>query len=110
EPAQIEAAVAIGAPVIEIHTGAWCDALAEGREAAVSAEWRRIQDGAKLAKRLGLEVHAGHGLNFDTAETIAALPEIVELNIGHFLIGEAVSYGLAGAVKTMRTAIDRGRA
>ena len=66
--------------------------------------------GAQLARRLGLEVHAGHGLNFATAEAIAALPEIVELNIGHFLIGEAVSYGLAGAVKTMRTAIDRGRA
>src|SRR5438128_9874512 len=110
EPAQMEAAVAIGAPVIEIHTGAWCDALAEGREAAVSAEWRRVQDGAKLAKRLGLEVHAGHGLNFDTAETIAALPEIVELNIGHFLIGEAVYSGLADVVRTMRAAMERGRA
>ncbi len=110
EPAQIEAAVAIGAPVIEIHTGAWCDALAEGHEAAAGAEWRRIQDGAKLAKRLGLEVHAGHGLNFETAETIAALPEIVELNIGHFLIGEAVYSGLADAVRTMRAAMERGRA
>ncbi len=110
KPAQIEAAVAIGAPVIEIHTGAWCDAVAEGREAAAGAEWRRIQDGAKLAKRLGLEVHAGHGLNFETAETIAALPEIVELNIGHFLIGEAVYSGLADAVRTMRAAMERGRA
>jgi pyridoxine 5-phosphate synthase len=110
EPAQIEAAMAIGAPVIEIHTGAWCDALAEGRETAADAEWRRIQDGAKLAKRLGLEVHAGHGLNFDTAETIAALPEIAELNIGHFLIGEAVYSGLADAVRTMRAAMERGRA
>jgi pyridoxine 5-phosphate synthase len=110
EPAQIEAAVAIGAPVIEIHTGAWCDALAENRGAAAEAEWRRIRDGAKLAKRLGLEVHAGHGLNFETAETIAALPEIVELNIGHFLIGEAVYRGLAEAVTAMRAAMDRGRA
>ena len=110
DPAQIEAAVAIGAPVIEIHTGAWCDALAEGHEAAAEAEWRRIQDGAKLAKRLGLEVHAGHGLNFETAETIAALPEIVELNIGHFLIGEAVYCGLADVMRTMRAAMDRGRA
>ena len=75
EPAQIEAAVAIGAPVIEIHTGAWCDALAEGRGAAAQAEWRRIVDGAALAKRLGLEVHAGHGLDFKTAEEIAALPK-----------------------------------
>jgi len=110
EPAQIEAALAIGAPVIEIHTGAWCDALAEGRGAAAEAEWRRICDGATLARRLGLEVHAGHGLNFATAEAIAALPEIVELNIGHFLIGEAVYCGLADAVKTMRVAMDRGRA
>ena len=110
EPAQIEAAVAIGAPVIEIHTGAWCDALAEGRGAAAQAEWRRIVDGAALAKRLGLEVHAGHGLDFKTAEEIAALTEIVELNIGHFLIGEAVHCGLADAVKAMRAAMDRGRA
>jgi pyridoxine 5-phosphate synthase len=110
DPTQIEAAVAIGAPVIEIHTGAWCDALAEGHVAAAEAEWRRIQDGAKLAKRLGLEVHAGHGLNFETAQTIAALPEIVELNIGHFLIGEAVYSGLADAVRTMRAAMERGRA
>ena len=110
EPAQIEAAVAIGAPVIEIHTGAWCDALAEGRAAAAQAEWRRIVDGAALAKRLGLEVHAGHGLDFKTAEEIAALAEIVELNIGHFLIGEAVFCGLADAVKAMRAAMDRGRA
>ncbi len=110
EPAQIEAALAIGAPVIEIHTGAWCDALADGRGAAAEAEWRRIRDGAMLARRLGLEVHAGHGLNFATAEAIAALPEIVELNIGHFLIGEAVYCGLADAVRTMRAAMDRGRA
>jgi pyridoxine 5-phosphate synthase len=110
EPRQIQAAVAIGAPVIEIHTGAWCDALADNRMSAAQAEWERIRHGAQLARRLGLEVHAGHGLNFATAEAIAALPEIVELNIGHFLIGEAVSCGLADAVKTMRAAIDRGRA
>jgi pyridoxine 5-phosphate synthase len=67
-------------------------------------------DGARLAKRLGLEVHAGHGLNFATAETIAALPEIVELNIGHFLIGEAVYSSLADVVRTMRAAMERGRA
>jgi pyridoxine 5-phosphate synthase len=110
DPAQIEAAVAIGAPVIEIHTGAWCDALAEARTAAAQAEWRRIQDGARLARRLGLEVHAGHGLTYETAETIAALLEIVELNIGHFLIGEAVNAGLPQAVRMMRAAMDRGRA
>ena len=110
EPRQIQAAVAIGAPVIEIHTGAWCDALADNRTSAAQAEWQRIRHGAQLARRLGLEVHAGHGLDFQTAETIAALPEIVELNIGHFLIGEGVFSGLAEAVKTMRAAMDRGRA
>jgi pyridoxine 5-phosphate synthase len=110
EAAQIEAAVAIGAPVIEIHTGAWCDALADGHPSVAEAEWRRISDGARLAKRLGLEVHAGHGLNFATAETIAALPEIVELNIGHFLVGEAVYSSLGEVVRTMRAAMERGRA
>lgn len=110
DPAQIEAAVAVGAPVIEIHTGAWCDALAEGRAAAAQAEWERIRDGAGLARHRGLEVHAGHGLNFATAETIAALPEIVELNIGHFLVGAAIETGLPQAVRSMRAAMDRGRA
>jgi pyridoxine 5-phosphate synthase len=109
EPAQIEAAVAIGAPVIEIHTGAWCDARAEGRTVAAQTEWQRIVDGAKLADRLGLEVHAGHGLDFTTAQQIAAVAEITELNIGHFLIGEAIYSGLAEAVKKMRGAMDRGR-
>jgi pyridoxine 5-phosphate synthase len=110
EPAQIEAAAAIGAPVVEIHTGAWCDAVAEGRNAVAEAEWQRIVAGARLARSRGLEVHAGHGLNFATAEAIAVLPEIVELNIGHFLVGEAAYVGLAAAVKAMRAAIDRGRA
>jgi pyridoxine 5-phosphate synthase len=110
EPRQIQAAVAIGAPVIEIHTGAWCDALADNRVSAAQAEWQRIRHGAQLARRLGLEVHAGHGLTYDTAQAIAALPEVVELNIGHFLIAEAVSCGLAEAVKAMRAAMDRGRA
>jgi pyridoxine 5-phosphate synthase len=109
DPAQIAAAAAVGAPVVEIHTGAWCDALAEGRSAA-PAEWERIQDGARLARRLGLEVHAGHGLDYTTAETIAMLPEIVELNIGHFLVGEAIHVGLPQSVRSMRAAMDRGRA
>jgi pyridoxine 5-phosphate synthase len=109
EPKQIQAAVSIGAPVIEIHTGAWCDALADQRTSTAQAEWQRIRHGAQLARRLGLEVHAGHGLNFATAEAIAALPEVVELNIGHFLIGEAIFTGLAQAVRTMREAMDRGR-
>jgi pyridoxine 5-phosphate synthase len=110
DPAQIAAAAVVGAPVIEIHTGAWCDALAEGRSAAAQAEWERIVAGARLARGLGLEVHAGHGLNYATAETIAALPEIVELNIGHFLIGEAIHTGLPHAIRAMRAVMDRGRA
>jgi pyridoxine 5-phosphate synthase len=110
DAAQIEAAAAMGAPVIEIHTGAWCHALADGDGAAIEAEWRRISEGARLARSLGLEVHAGHGLDYDSAEAIAALPEIVELNIGHFLIGEAVFTGLSAAIRAMRAAMDRGRA
>ncbi len=96
-------------PVIEIHTGSWCDALMEGRAAEAKAEWELIRAGAALAKSFGLEVHAGHGLDYGTAETIAALPEVVELNIGHFLVGEAVFEGLAETVKFMRAAMDRGR-
>jgi pyridoxine 5-phosphate synthase len=110
EPAQIEAAVAIGAPVIEIHTGAWCEALDAADTSAAATEFARITRGAALAASAGLEVHAGHGLDFASAEKIAGLSEIVELNIGHFLIGEAMFDGLAGAVRKMRAAMDRGRA
>jgi pyridoxine 5-phosphate synthase len=108
ERAQVEAAAAVKAPVIEIHTGSWCEAI--GDRQAAAAEFARIVAAAKLARELGLEVHAGHGLDYATAEAIATLPEIVELNIGHFLIGEAVFDGLANAVRTMRAAMDRGRA
>jgi pyridoxine 5-phosphate synthase len=110
EPRQIETAAALKAPVIEIHTGAWCEALAGGDMRAAEAEWRRIREGATLARSAGLEVHAGHGLDYASAEEIATLPQIVELNIGHFLVGEAVFAGLAETVKTMRAAMDRGRA
>jgi pyridoxine 5-phosphate synthase len=109
DPAQIREAKALGAPVIEIHTGAWCHAIADGERARAEAEWQRIREGARLASSLGLEVHAGHGLDYASAETIAALPEIVELNIGHFLVGEAVFVGLDSAIRTMRDAMDRGR-
>jgi len=109
-PAQIEAAAALGAPVIELHTGAWCDALADHRTAEARAEWDLLRAGAALAQNFGLEVHAGHGLDYAGAETIAALPQIVELNIGHFLIGEAVFEGLDATIKMMRAAMDRGRA
>jgi pyridoxine 5-phosphate synthase len=96
--------------VIEIHTGAWCHALFDGDKIAADNEWQRIREGAKLAKSLGVEVHAGHGLDYTSAEAIASLPEIAELNIGHFLIGEAVFTSLAASVKVMRAAMDRGRA
>jgi pyridoxine 5-phosphate synthase len=114
EPDQIRAAAAMRAPVIEIHTGAWCEALAAAQAdqaAAVraAAEFDRIRTGARLAHELGLEVHAGHGLDYVTAGTIAALRELVELNIGHFLIGESIMDGLATAVRRMRAAMDRGR-
>ncbi len=109
-PPQIEAAAELGVPVIEIHTGSWCDALIEQRTAQADAEWQLIRTGAALAKSFGLEVHAGHGLDYASAETIASLPQIVELNIGHFLVGELVFVGLAETVKFMRAAMDRGRA
>jgi len=110
DPRQVEAAAAVRAPVIEIHTGAWCHALLDGDKAAAEAEWRRIGEAARQAKGLGLEIHAGHGLDYGSAETIATLPDIVELNIGHFLIGEAVFAGLPEAIRAMRAAMDRGRA
>jgi pyridoxine 5-phosphate synthase len=109
EPAQIEAAIALRAPVIEIHTGAWCDAIAAGNAAAATAEFDRIVRGAAFATNAGLEVHAGHGLDYVTAEKIAGLPGIAELNIGHFMIGEAIFDGLESVVRTMRAAMDRGR-
>ncbi|HEX7791954.1 MAG TPA: pyridoxine 5'-phosphate synthase [Afipia sp.] len=109
DPAQIEMAVKLKAPVIEIHVGAWCDAVIEAQKAKADAEWRRIVAGAKLAQGAGLEVHAGHGLDYATAETIAALPQIVELNIGHFMMGEAIFTGLTQTVLDMRAAMDRGR-
>jgi pyridoxine 5-phosphate synthase len=110
DPRQIEAAARMRAPAIEIHTGAWCAAIAGGHRTVADAEWVRIRDGAMLAHSLGLEVHAGHGLDYATAQTIAAIPQIVELNIGHFLMGEAIYAGLAAAVESMRAAMDRGRA
>ena len=106
---QIEAAHAAGAPVIELHTGSWCEALQEGDQDVSAKEFERLAKSAAFAKSLGLEVHAGHGLDYASAETIAALPEIVELNIGHFLIGEAVYVGLDNAIRAMRTVMDRGR-
>ena len=109
DPRQIEMAAKLRAPVVELHTGAWCDAVVEGHAEKAEVEWQRIVAGVRLAKAAGLEVHAGHGLDYATAETISALPEIAELNIGYFMIGEAIFVGLAETVKAMRAAMDRGR-
>ena len=109
EPRQIEMAAELRAPVIEIHTGAWCDAVVDGHAAKAEAEWQRIVTGAALASSAGLEVHAGHGLDYATAETIAGLPEIFELNIGYYMIGEALFVGIGETVRAMRAAMVRGR-
>jgi len=109
DPRQIEMAAKLKAPVIEIHTGAWCDAAVEGDAAKAATEFARIAAGSRLARAAGLEVHAGHGLDYDTAEAISALPEIAELNIGYFMIGEALYVGLGETVRAMRAAMDRGR-
>jgi pyridoxine 5-phosphate synthase len=106
---QIEAAHRIGAPVIELHTGAYCDAHHEGRLDARDAELARLRAAAAFAHDLGLEVHAGHGLSFDTVAPVAAFPEVVELNIGHFLVGEAIFSGLDSAIRRMRDAMDAAR-
>jgi pyridoxine 5-phosphate synthase len=109
DPAQIEMAAKLRAPVIEIHTGAWCDAVVDGVSDKADAEWRRIVAGARLARSAGLEVHAGHGLDYATAEKIATLSELAELNIGYFMMGEALFVGLGETVRAMRAAMDRGR-
>ena len=107
--AQIEAAARIGAPVIELHTGAYCDAHAEGRMAEAAAELERLREMSAFGHSLGLEVHAGHGLTFDTVAPVAAFPEVMELNIGHFLVGEAIFSGLDSAIRRMRELMDRAR-
>ena len=105
DPKQIEAAVRLGAPVVEFHTGAY--AHAEGP--AQTAELKRISEGAALAAKNGIEPHAGHGLTYDNVTPIAAIPQIAELNIGHFLIGEAIFIGLEESVRQMRALMDAAR-
>ena len=107
---QIEAAARIGAPVIELHTGAYCDAHAEGRFDERDAELERLREMAAFGHSLGLEVHAGHGLTYDCVGPVAALPQVMELNIGHFLIGEAIFRGLPEAIAEMRRIMDEARA
>ena len=110
EPAQIEAAARIGAAVVELHTGAYCDFDTEGRLAERDAELAALQKAAAHAASLGLEVHAGHGLTFGTVAPIAAIPQVKELNIGHFLIAESVFIGLDRAIREMRRCMDAARA
>ena len=106
---QIEAAHRIGAQVIELHTGAYCDFHAEGHFAERDAELERLREMSAYAHSLGLEVHAGHGLTYETVQPVAAFPEVMELNIGHFLIGEAIFRGLAPAIREMRRLMDEAR-
>ena len=105
DAAQIEAAVRLGAPVVELHTGLYAELDGEAR----AAELRRLADAAALAAKNGLEVHAGHGLTFDNVQPIAAIPQLRELNIGHFLVGEALFVGLAESVRQMRELMDAAR-
>ncbi|WP_170350368.1 pyridoxine 5'-phosphate synthase [Ruegeria atlantica] len=106
---QIEAAHRIGAEVIELHTGAYCDAHAEGRMDEATREMESLREMSAYAHSLGLEVHAGHGLTYDTVQPIAAFPEVRELNIGHFLIGESIFRGLTPAIAEMRRLMDEAR-
>jgi pyridoxine 5-phosphate synthase len=107
---QIASAAKIGAPVIELHTGAYCDAHAEGRLEERDTELARLREMATYAHSLGLEVHAGHGLTYDTVGPVAQMPEVKELNIGHFLMGEAMFVGLPAAMAQMRHMMDEARA
>ena len=109
-PDTLRACASLKAPVVELHTGAWCDALARGERERADYEFGRLRVAAAQAAALGLECHAGHGLDYETARAIAALPQVVELNIGHFLIGEAIFVGLGESVRRMRAAMDEGRA
>jgi pyridoxine 5-phosphate synthase len=106
----LEAARSIGAPVVELHTGSWCDAVTHGEVDKANHEFGRIRVAAAQTESLAIECHAGHGLDYATARKIAGLPQIVELNIGHFLIGEAIFVGLPETIRHMRQNMDEGRA
>ena len=107
--AQIRAAAEVGAPVVELHTGAYCEAVRHGDAGRALDQLDRLRSGAALASELGLEVHAGHGIDYATVAAVAAIPEIAELNIGHFLIGEAIFIGLDAAIRRMRVLMDQAR-
>ena len=111
EPSKVQFAVAkaMGAQVVELHTGAYCEAVLEKDTQKIASELKRLEEGAAEAHAMGLEVHAGHGLTYDCVKPVAAIPELVELNIGHFLIGEAIFIGLETAITKMRTLMDEAR-
>jgi pyridoxine 5-phosphate synthase len=109
EDHQLEAAAAIGADIVELHTGAYCHAFLDADREATERELARLARSAATAHALGLEVHAGHGLTFDTVAAVAAMPEVVELNIGHFLVGEAIFVGLGDSIRRMRGLMDAAR-
>ena len=106
DPRQLEAAVALGAPVVELHTGRYCELEGEAQR----SELARLQKAAALCGKLGLECHAGHGLSYADVGPVAAIPEVRELNIGHFLVGEAIFVGLGEAIREMRRMMDEARA
>ena len=110
DPDQIATAAAMGAQVVELHTGAYCDALREGHTDQADRLLQTLRHGAALAADLGLEVHAGHGIDYETVTALAAIPQVVELNIGHFLIGEAIFVGLGDAMAKMRSLMQAARA
>lgn len=110
DPVQIAVAEALHSDTVEFHTGPYCHAAFGADDAARGASLAKLRDAARLAHDRGLEVHAGHGLTFETVGDVAAIPQVRELNIGHFLIGEAVFVGLEMSIRTMRAAIDKARA
>jgi pyridoxine 5-phosphate synthase len=109
DPRQLDAAKRLGAPVVELHTGAYCDAMIAAEQPAVDRHLRRLADAARYGASIGLEVHAGHGLTFESVKPVAAIPEIAELNIGHFIVGEAIFVGLEESVRMMRALMDEAR-
>ena len=109
EERQLDAALRLAAPVVEFHTGEYAHAILDGDSERVASELRRISDMAALAAKNGIEPHAGHGLTFDNVQPIAAIPQIAELNIGHYLIGEAIFSGLEPAIRRMRELMDEAR-
>ncbi|HEX2556194.1 MAG TPA: pyridoxine 5'-phosphate synthase [Microvirga sp.] len=106
----MRAACDLGAPVVELHTGTYCEAFDAGDEERTAREFARLRRAAQAGAEIGLEIHAGHGLTYDSVGPVAAIPEVVELNIGHFLVGEALFVGFDEAIRTMRAAMDRARA